>query len=93
MNQHNAGASLAGQLKGVKAQSVKNLMDLVPPEGLAVVDMHVKQFGWENCALTDEVVSDKKWLPGYQSWRWVVGTSCLQFWRGYCKFTHLQKLT
>lgn len=45
---------------------MKNMLEVVPGEGLEIIDDHVRRWGWEQSAFTDDVLSSKKWLPGAQ---------------------------
>ena len=49
-----------------QAQAVQNLLQDVPPEALLIIDKHIKELGWESSAWTDESLSSRHWMPGFQ---------------------------
>jgi len=65
VRQHNAQNARLGQLVGAKAQAVKNILDSLPSEALAVVVSHVQRLGWDDCVFSDDSLSSKKYLPGH----------------------------
>lgn len=53
------------QLTGQKASAVKALLESYPAEALQLVEDHVMQMGWPGCCFSDDALSSKKLLPGF----------------------------
>ena len=61
----NMEASRQQQLLGAKAQTLNNVLNLMPQEILdRVVIPAVRELGWENCPWTDESFAAKRIFPG-----------------------------
>ena len=72
----NMEASKQQQLLGAKAQTLKNVLDLMPEEILdGVVIPAVREMGWEKCPWSDDSFAIKRIFPGAgprtgtQGWR------------------------
>jgi hypothetical protein len=61
----NASASKQSQIVGGKAQTVKNIMQLMDKGAKVELIKHVAEHGWESCAWTDDVLASKKMYPGF----------------------------
>lgn len=53
------------QIVGRKAMSLKNLLELMPPDGLAVVSSTTSTYGWEDGPYTEDCLATKRIFPGY----------------------------
>eukprot|EP00959_Pyramimonas_sp_CCMP1952_P455240 9471258-Pyramimonas_sp.AAC.2 len=61
----NAQASRSSQIAGEKAQSIKNIMELMPPAAYhAIMDL-VSKIGWERSPWSDQALANKKIYPGF----------------------------
>ena len=63
----NMEASSTSKLEGQKAQSVKNVIEALPPPALESLQDQVNSLGWDSCAWTDELLANRKMLPGFLS--------------------------
>ena len=66
MKKFNTGLSKNLQLTGAKAVAVRNLLDGIPTKALEIIENHVQLYGWPKSCFTDDCLSSKKLLPGYQ---------------------------
>ena len=61
----NSTASRASQLVGAKAVGVRNIINLMPAHVRELVSDHINRLGWDNSALSDDVLQNKKLYPPY----------------------------
>ena len=61
----NAKSARGDQIVGVKAQSVKQIMELMPMKAWEVASKCVSEMGWDKCPFTDENLSSKRIYPGF----------------------------
>lgn len=69
MQQNNSRSTRAGQLLGQKAQSVRNVMEFYDPKALESIIAFTVEVGTEQTPWSDESLSSKKCLPGFQPLR------------------------
>ena len=63
---HNKQNSKTGQLLGAKAQAGRNIMEHFDKDAREAIINYCVQCGCENTPWTDDTLSSKKCLPGYQ---------------------------
>lgn len=61
----NAQCSQTLQIVGRKAMALKNLMELMPEEGLVLVTEMVSATGWEEGCWTEDALASKRIFPGH----------------------------
>ena len=61
----NAQASRNSQIAGEKAQSIKNIMELMPPAAYTAIMDLVGKIGWEKSPWSDQALANKKIYPGF----------------------------
>ena len=44
---------------------MRNIINLMPSNVLGLVTSHVSKYGWDNCALSDDVLQNKRVFPPY----------------------------
>ncbi|CAK9032260.1 unnamed protein product [Durusdinium trenchii] len=66
VQQNNSRSTRAGQLLGQKAQSVRNVMEFYDPKALESIIAFTVEVGTEQTPWSDESLSSKKCLPGFQ---------------------------
>lgn len=66
VNDHNSRNSKSGQLLSQKAQSVRNIMQHFDKEAREALIAYTIEIGHENTGWTDDNLSSKKILPGFQ---------------------------
>ena len=77
----NARSSRAGQLVGARSIGVRNILSLMPSSVQEMIVSHISECGWENSALSDDVLQSKKLYPPH-----AFRTTC-QEWTGRGKVT------
>ena len=73
----NQNVSKASQLHGAKSVGVRNVLSLMPEQVYNILARHVSLHGWENSALSDDVLQSKRIYPGHvfrssanKEWMW-----------------------
>ena len=62
----NKTAPRAYKIQGQMQVTMKNLFDKAPAAGLTLLLAHVQKFGWDNCAVHNESLNNKRIYPGAQ---------------------------
>jgi len=65
IKKHNSTNTKQAQLLSQKATAVRNLLDNIPKDTLSKIYDHTQQFGWDQCAFSDDSLSSKKILPNF----------------------------
>lgn len=95
----NANSTEQAALQGAKRVGVLQLLEL-PPSCLSVLIEHVSQYGFNGCAFSEKVLSNKKIAPGFQpranndrEWqrRLVVTDAGFELFLRYVDATHARK--